>query len=552
MADGFSPLADIITVLMIILIIGTALALSGFLAYIYKKLLYDLHMMQLNSYMNTRWSRWFKTQKGKRLKKRDFLTLIAPLLLLITGRQGVLSFTLAMFIAAMVYWLLFFTYRKQKEKKPLVMTPRAKRLFIKAYSINIFLVLILVLSIILNSGTVTVLLMLLLALSVIFSYLSMLLANIIMQPYERAVNRNFFLSAQDIIKGLPGLITVGITGSYGKTSSKLILEQILSEKYLTLATPESYNTPMGVTRVIRETLRPIHEVFIAEMGAKKPGDIKELCDLVNPQIGILTAVGEQHLETFGSFQAVIDTKFELIEALPEDGMAVLNFDDPNIKANAGRGKCRVISYAIDNAADYYATDISYSSHGTAFTVHTPDGEAAVCQSLLLGRHNIYNLLAAIALAHQLGMELPVIKKAVGHIQPVTHRLQLLKNPQGFNIIDDAFNSNPVGAEMALEVLASFPEGKKILLTPGMVELGEREYQLNKEFAIKAASKCDYIILVGEKHSKPLQDGLEEAACSASRYHVAKNLTAAWQHLQTIVQKGDTVLLENDLPDTYNE
>ena len=330
------------------------------------------------------------------------------------------------------------------------------------------------------------------------------------------------------------------------------MEEILSEGYLTLATPESYNTPMGVTRVIRESLRPIHEVFIAEMGAKKPGDIRELCGLVSPKIGVLTAIGEQHLETFGSLQTIIDTKFELIEALPPDGKAVLNFDNRYIKENSGRAKCQVLGYGIDNSADYYADLISYDNAGCTFTVHTPDGEEIVLTSKLLGRHNINNILACVAVAHQLGLSLDKIKKAVGRIQPIQHRLQLLKNPLGFNIIDDAFNSNPQGAQAALAVLASFTGGKRILLTPGMVELGKREYELNKDFAILAAAQCDYIILVGEKHSRPLQDGLREAGYSPERFYVASDLNDAWQHLQTFVVAGDTVLLENDLPDTYNE
>ena len=184
-----------------------------------------------------------------------------------------------------------------------------------------------------------------------------------------------------------------------------------------------------------------------------------------------------------------------------------------------------------------------------FTVKSKWGADQPMHTQLLGRHNIYNILAAVAVAVELGMELPVIARAVAAVPPVPHRL-VLKHTGKFSIIDDAFNSNPVGSKMALEVLAAMPGGKKIVITPGMVELGAEEYEKNKAFAMNCAETCDYVILVGKKHSQPLQDGLKAANLPVDRYYIADSFQDAYQHMLGMVQQGDYVLIENDLPDTY--
>jgi len=370
-------------------------------------------------------------------------------------------------------------------------------------------------------------------------------------PIENRINEDFLQDAHRIISEMPFLTTIGITGSYGKTSCKFILGEILSEKYMTLVPPQSYNTPMGITRVIREMLRPTHEMFVTEMGAKQKGDIEELCDLVQPKVGILTSIGEQHLESFGSLENIIMTKYELIENLPPDGLAVLNLDDPNIASRAGLSPCRIIGYGLDPNWDYYADDINYGSFGCHFTLHAPDGQKEEFSTVLLGKYAVYNILAATTAAHQLGVPLAMAAAAVRKLPPVEHRLQLRPTPV-YTIIDDAFNSNPKGAGQALEVLASFDKGKKIIITPGMVELGERQYQLNYQFALAAADVCDYIILVGPKHTMPMQEALAQANYPLDQMYVAADLNDARNQLATIVEAGDTVLFENDLPDTYNE
>jgi len=308
---------------------------------------------------------------------------------------------------------------------------------------------------------------------------------------------------------------------------------------------------MGVIKTIRTMLRPTHEVFICEMGAKKTGDIKEICDLVSPKFGLLTSIGPQHLETFKSVNNIISTKFELIDSLPEYGAAFLNFDNDYIR-NKSTSK-RLIAYGTrEKGLQYWAEDISFSSRGSTFTFKTYKGQSIELTTKLLGLHNVLNIVAAGAVACELGMELESISFAVKLLKPVPHRLELKEQPGGVTVIDDAFNSNPEGAKAALEVLSKFESKNKILITPGMVELGDKEYEYNKEFGGLAARVCDYVILVGVKRAVPMKEGMEESNYPQDKLYVAKNLNDAINKMRTIAGEGSVVLFENDLPDTYNE
>lgn len=524
-------------------------AFIGFFVYTAWKLKRDLHMMQQNSYRNERYLKWFRGSPGKHVRLRD----LVPALALVPAALDypVIAASLWLFI----YVLLFVWREKVREKKKLVMTKRAARLYAVA----------LALALVIAAGAGHVyfngfggvygrfLIMLVLVPLNIFSFVIMLFANRLLAPLEQANNNRYFRDAQRIVRQMPSLTVIGVTGSFGKTSTKHILSRILSEKFNVLMTPGSFNTPMGVTKVIRTMLKPIHEMLVIEMGAKQKGDIAELCRLVSPRYGILTAIGEQHLETFKSLENIKNTKFELIEALPADGLAFFNLDDPNIWDLVPRSPVKSITYGIDHQdADYSAREIKLTPRGTGFILRTCQGEEVPFQTKLLGRHNIYNILAAVAAACELGMDLCDVARAVQDVEPVPHRLALKRTPGNITIIDDAFNANPVGSQMALEALAAIPGGQKIIVTPGMIELGEKQYEINKEFAVNAAKVCDYIILVGRKHTKPLQDGLKSVQMPRERFYVARDLADANRHLQTLVRPGDVVLFENDLPDTYNE
>lgn len=387
----------------------------------------------------------------------------------------------------------------------------------------------------------------------LFAYLLMLLANQLNKPMENSIRLSFINDARRIVKESPSLDVIGVTGSYGKTSTKHALNAILSEQFNTLMTPESYNTPMGITITIRNYLKPIHSKFIAEMGAYKVGEINELCEIAYPKYGVLTSVGPQHLETFKSIDNVKQTKFELIEYLPEDGIGFINIDDENIRdyyENKFSGKCTVYTYGIEREADYRASDIMVSEKGTTFNVTFRDGSVHQFQTKLLGRHNIYNTVASIALGNELGIPVEKMQVAVRKMKPVTHRLELRRNGN-FTIIDDAFNSNPVGSKMALEVLGQM-NGKRIVLTPGMVDLGTAQFELNKAFGTYMKDTCDYVILVGKKQTEPIQEGLKEVGFPEDQMTVAENLTEAFKVMYEVVEPGAFVLIENDLPELFAE
>ena len=289
------------------------------------------------------------------------------------------------------------------------------------------------------------------------------------------------------------------------------------------------------------------------MGAYKIGEIKELCDLVKPKYGILTKIGTAHIEIFGSQENIQKGKFELIESLPHDGIGVLNGDDELQLNYKLKNDCKILWIGIDNKnVDVYASDITTSSKGTTFNVNFKgDSNKYEFTTRLLGYNNIYNILASLALAKEFGLTIDQMQKAVLNVKSVEHRLELRK-AGNITYIDDSYNSNPVGSKMALEVLKQMPK-MRIVMTPGMVELGDKSYELNKKFGTYMKDTCDVVILVGEKITKPIRDGLKEVKYNEKNIYVVKSTKEAFALVKSITNgKEAYVLIENDLPDIYNE
>ena len=375
------------------------------------------------------------------------------------------------------------------------------------------------------------------------------LSNLINKPVEKAVQNWYINDAKKILASCPDLHKVGITGSYGKTSMKFYLSELLSSQYETLKTPESFNTPMGVTITIRRDLKPTHQYFICEMGARRVHEIKELCGIANPHDGIITSVGPQHLETFGSIENVVNTKFELADSISALGKVYLNGDNELIRKKAPDYP-NAITYGLQEGNDWRATDVSVSDRGTEFTVTAPDGKSCRYSTKLLGEHNVQNLLGAIAYAADTGIPMEKLVLPVKRIAAVPHRLQLLDKGNGVTFIDDAYNSNPSGCRAALAVLGLF-DACRILVTPGMVELGAKQEELNYEFGQEASKACDYIVLVGKKQTEPIYNGIKDSGYDMSKVYVADSLNDALAKVNAYTtDKKKIVLLENDLPDNY--
>lgn len=512
---------------------------------------HDLHMFQQNSYRIPRYWKWLKS--GDTASNWRLIDVACLFLLCST----LLFFRLSALIVACVCLAKIAIIFRKKYKKPLVFTKRVWRLYAVTalLATGIYLAVILLTNGKLNifgnysPGVVSIATALLLA---IFSWVILIIADIILIPVEKMIQNRYINQAKKILKEMPDLKIIGVTGSYGKTTTKHYLNRILSEKYNVLMTPGSYNTPMGVVRTIRELMKPYNEVFICEMGAKQKGDIREICDIVHPQTGIVTAVGPMHLESFKSIENVQSTKFELIDSLPSDGLAVIN-NDFEFCANREVGNVKVIRYGITNTdnCQYTASDITYTPNGTTFTINGPDNFKLEVETRIVGECNISNILGASVIALNMGVEPSKIKYAISCIEQVEHRLSIKQTPGGVTIIDDAFNSNPTGSKMAIDVLSHFnKDGKRIVITPGMIELGTQQFNLNKELGKYMVNKVDVIIIVGQYNHDAIEEGVKETDFDLSNLHSVASFNEAQALLGKILTKGDTVLYENDLPDTF--
>lgn len=448
-----------------------------------------------------------------------------------------------------------FSRKKLESKKPLVYTPRATRLLITTMVINVIILLAFFInSIIFDMSTMTYVLyvaLIVFAVTTLYFYQSriMMLALYIINPYERLVHRKFYKMAQKKIKELKsnGLRVVAITGSYGKTSTKTILAQVLSNYKNVYSSPSSFNTPMGLSKIINNDLNENHEIFIAEMGARYTGEIKELVDLVFPDIGVITNIGPCHLETFGSIENIIKTKFELADGV-KDKVLVINADSEYVRNEAIKRGLNAKSVGIEHG-DLRATVKTINENGTVFDIHFND-EVIEAHTKLLGRHNIINILMAVQVAIEIGMQKSDIIKAISNLDQVEHRLNIIKNPGGAIVIDDAFNSNPSGARAALEVLNIFEGGKKIIVTPGMVELGELQKEENFKLGEEIAKLTDISILVGNTIAPDVEDGVTNANVESHKMYRVDTLNDATKLLGEILSPGDVVLFENDLTDIY--
>jgi UDP-N-acetylmuramoyl-tripeptide--D-alanyl-D-alanine ligase len=503
-----------------------------------------LHMFQQNRYELRRYLPWLKSRADAMAKNAFLVVLIYLPWIAIAFIPGeTLHKSLALILICGTASFLIRRELKQKYIKPLVITSRVKRQI--AVMVLLDALLLLPLTIYASWQVVSIISPILMVAN--WGLLAVMVG--ITAPIEDLVKKAYIDQARKILKAHPDLIKIGITGSYGKTSSKNILDEILGEAYYVLASPASFNTPMGLTITIREHLKSIHDVFIAEMGADKVGEIDFLSKFIQPQYGIVTSVGPQHLNTFKSIDNILSEKMKLIENLPVSGVGVLNKDNAYLRNYEIKNKCRILWYGIEQEeVDYRAIDIRYSPEGSQFTVRCAEGEFAF-ETILLGQHNIANILASIALARTLGITWEKLQKAVSQVNYIEHRLQL-KKINGFTFIDNAFNSNPEGSKMSLEVLKGMP-GKRIIITPGMIDLGAQENELNRLFGTYMIGCVDEVILVGKNQTQAVLAGLEEVGFPSIAIHVVDTVKEAFAIVYTTASKEDTILLENDLPDAFN-
>ncbi len=356
-------------------------------------------------------------------------------------------------------------------------------------------------------------------------------ANGMMLCYEVPHTHKFLRLAEKKLRE-SNCIKVGITGSFGKTSVKHFLQEILREKYRVIATPASYNTPVGIAKCVNDGGLDC-EIFLAEMGARKRGDIAELCDMVCPSFAIVTGIGPQHLETFGSVSAI------------EAEKGVLAARAENVVLGASAKACDRPG-ALLAGRDFGAENVKLSPEGTSFDL-VLGGERMQVGSALLGRHAAEDVALAAALAFMLGMTPGEIAARVPELGPVRHRLERIDS-NGLVILDDSYNSNVQGARDAVETLKLFG-GKKYVVTPGLVELGELEERENANLGAQLAG-LDGVILVGETLVLSVRQGYLDAGGDDRALRVVPTLEKAQEILARELAPGDCVLFLNDLPDKY--
>lgn len=496
-------------------------------------LFFYMHMFQLNSYFFRKYGHWMNTNKKKIII--PILLIAISLVLLIINNTIANIVTIILLAISIIYNL-----PKGKAKIPLKFTSRVKRMIVTEIILIILTLMI--------GGIENYIYIKLIVLNIIASVIC-IIASAINLPIEKCIQKRYINEAKKILKGMPNLTVIGVTGSYGKTSVKNFLAKALSSKYEVLVTPKNYNTTMGVVKTIRENLKATHQIFICEMGATKLGDIKEICDLVNPKLGIITSIGPQHLESFKSIENVIKTKYELAKAVQKNGgMVFLNYDNEYISKQ--ENNFNKISYGINNKnLDYNAYNLVSSSKGLSFKILENEREVEF-KTKLIGSHNIVNITAAIAVANYLGIKLEKLVPRINQIESVEHRLQLI--PHGdLTVIDDSYNANPVSSKSALDTLGEF-EGTKIVVTPGLIELGNEEEKYNFELGEYITKVCDYVFLVGEKNSKAILEGILSKGYNKEKVYTVNSPQEAMSQISKLNILGKvTVLLENDLPDNYN-
>ena len=511
-----------------------------------------LHMMQQNLYNeNNRYIRWI-LKNNQEFLSIELLNLLIIIIAMLIKIDTNILLNATVIVISVIFLASGLSWRKliltDQNKKKLVITARVKRLIFTIFILYLIPIVFLYLYSLLS-------MVLVLCIMTYLNAFIVFIAMIINTPVEKCVYLHYKSKAQRKIKSMSNLKIIGITGSYGKTSSKNILSDILNIKYNALPTPKNLNTFNGLIMTVNNHMDKFTDIFIAEMGAYVKGEIKRLCKLVKPKYGILTRIGTAHLETFGSQENIQKGKFELIESLPSDGFGILNGDDPLQVSYNLKNNVRIIWIGIENSdVDVRAENIKCSSKGTSFDVVLKnDKNKYKFETKLLGNHNVYNILAGIACGIEFGIDMESLQKAVAGVRPIEHRLEI-KKLGNFNMIDDAYNSNPTGAENACKVLGMMP-GIKIVVTPGMIELGAKEDEYNKIFGTQIADVADYVVLIGDKKTQPIKEGLLEKKFDKDKIIVFNDVREAYPFIGNIAnnnKKEVYALFENDLPDTYNE
>lgn len=508
---------------------------------------YVLECFQQNLYNEEhKYVNWIFQNKKIVFFSLDFLSLLC--LLVVWLSKSKLSI-----LIIMLAWCFYFleicrilTLRKMRgSRKNLILSKKVKRLIITQTLFYIFPLILYFINY--EYGYFA------LILEGLFSYLAYYLVwfvKIINTPLEKIIHNYHLEMAKEKMKKIHDLKVVGITGTYGKSSTKQIINTILSEKYLCQTTPKNLNTLHGLITTINNFLEEKEKVFIVEMGSYKIGEVNTICELAKPRYAILTNIEATSLDSFDTMENSVKAKFELVESLPPEGVAILNKDDRFQVDYVNQNDCKKIWISLEQEADYTASKIKYSKEGTKFILsERRTGKSYPVESRLLGRHNVYHILSAIALAKELGVSDESIKAAISKLRPLENHLEI-RNFGYMQQINNTHRSNPQGAKNALDVLGLMP-GERVVVTTGMQTLGEKGAEFNNIFGSQVAKVADYVILVGEKSTKSVFKGLMESGFNQKKVYIVNRVRDAYTLLQEIKTKKEIYALfesDDDLKD----
>ena len=514
------------------------------MAFAWKRGLTFLRYFQQEEYDGFRFLNWW-------LRKLVFDKRFSLIMLALAGLAfvGVFASWVLLAMATVATYVLLKKEKDPREdgKKPLVLTPRAKR--VAALALACFIIDGLVLLIIARDLPLILFIGALLLIQAVPLYT--VLGNWLLWPYEKWTQRRFLKEAQAKLEKINPYV-IGITGSFGKTSTKHILAHILSNLAPTLHTPGSVNTPMGITRIIREQLTQKHKYFIVEMGAYGPGSIARLCKLTPPEMGIITTVGHAHYERFKTLDTVAKTKFELAEAVAQQkgatfvGDHLLSYDAAKaVKKEGGK----LIAVGMKSKSPVRILDVKQKKTGLSVKVEYGN-EKHTLSLPLFGEHHASNAVFAFALALELGFDGEHIKTALASTPQIAHRLEVKPQVNGTIIIDDAYNANPQGVVAALDIMSLLAnkKAKRVLVTPGMVELGKAHDEEHTKLGKYALDHADVLVAVAPERIESLIAGYEKHG--GQKVVRVANFNEARKWLSQNTQSGDVILLANDLPDLF--
>ncbi|HWW10251.1 MAG TPA: UDP-N-acetylmuramoyl-tripeptide--D-alanyl-D-alanine ligase [Candidatus Acidoferrales bacterium] len=539
------------------LVIG--LAAVSWLNLMWRVGLVAARMYQIEEYEDARFLRWGATRAWllHRAVVAAAAVALASLLAAIPAGGASARLVAAGWLAASLVAALLWGWTPAK--KPLVVTARMRRLLVGTGILAMLLAAAAGFLLATDRWVAAgILIVAPLACAPALSQALLVAANYVLKPVEAAVRRHYLRMAAAKMGSVAPLV-VAVAGSYGKTSTKHILAALLQPSLETLPTRKSFNTLMGVSRVINEDLLPQHRVFVVEMDAYGPGEIAAISGLVHPRVAVLTSAGPQHLERFGTVSRIADALYEVIAALPASGVAIVHGGEPVVAGLATRAQEEgrtVARYGIDDAPggaplEVIASDVHVDGRGARFRWSWPENKLVRDVVIpLLGRHQVLNTTAALAVVAVLGQDIDAAVAAAAALEPVEHRLQPLRTGGPVTVIDDSYNANPIGVHNGLDVLASMDGGGKILVTPGLVELGSVEELENRRYGEHAAAVCSDVIVMEARPAAALLAGLRAGGLDEAHIHLVRSLAEATALIGRLSRPGDVVLFANDLPDTY--